>query len=85
MLARLLNDPETRAGLPDHGIRLPDDTLFLAGLHDTTTDGVTLYEDAPAPGHAADILMERERLVRAATLARVERVPRLPGATAAAI
>lgn len=49
LLAALLNDAETRAGLPAHGIHLPTDTLFLAGLHDTVTDHVTLYNDAPPP------------------------------------
>jgi uncharacterized protein len=43
LLAELLNDPETRAGLPAHGVEVPADTLFVAGLHDTTTDSVTLY------------------------------------------
>ncbi len=51
MLAILLNDPETRAGLPAHGITVDDDVLFVAGLHDTTTDEVTLYDDCPAPAH----------------------------------
>ena len=49
VLAGLLNDPDTRAALPAHGIALPDDTLFVAALHDTTTDRVTLFaDDAPA-------------------------------------
>lgn len=46
LLAGLLNDPETRAGLPAHGLTLPPDTLFVAGLHDTTTDTVTLFDEA---------------------------------------
>ena len=40
VLAKLLNDPETRAGLAERGIDLPDDTFFLAGMHDTVTDDV---------------------------------------------
>ena len=44
-----LNDPETRAGLPAHGLTLPPDTLFVAGLHDTTTDTVTLFDEAMTP------------------------------------
>ena len=85
LLARLLNDPAVRAGLADKGIALPEDTHFLAGLHDTTTDAVTLYEDAPAPAHAADIAAACDRLARAAALARAERAARLPGATAATV
>ncbi|MEO5613892.1 MAG: putative inorganic carbon transporter subunit DabA, partial [Cypionkella sp.] len=38
LLAALLNDAETRAGLPGHGIDMAPDTLFVAGLHNTTTD-----------------------------------------------
>lgn len=82
LLAALLNDPETRAGLPAHGIVLPADTLFLAALHDTTTDGVTLYEDTPAPAHAEDIARARSWLAQAGALARGERALRLPGASA---
>jgi uncharacterized protein YbcC (UPF0753/DUF2309 family) len=85
LLAQLLNDPETRAGLPAHGITLPEDTLFLAGLHDTTTDAVLLYEDCPAGRHAADIAEARALFSRAASLARVERAARLPGASGQSI
>lgn len=82
LLATLLNDPETRAGLPAHGIDLPADTLFVAGLHDTTTDAVTLYDDTPAPDHADDLRAAQDWLARAGDAARAERALRLPGATA---
>jgi hypothetical protein len=85
VLARLLNDPETRAGLPAHGIELPADTHFLAGLHDTTTDTILLYPDDPAPAHGADIAEARRLFGGAAQLARLERAARLPGASAASI
>ena len=81
LLADLLNDPEARAGLHAHGIDLPRDTLFLAGLHDTTTDTVTLYRDRPAPAHAPDLERLDDWLAQAAELARIERAARLPGAT----
>jgi len=80
LLATLLNDPETRAGLPAQGIELPDDTLFMAGLHETTTDKVTLYEDSHTPDHAADIAQARAWLDAAGGVARAERAGRLPGA-----
>jgi uncharacterized protein YbcC (UPF0753/DUF2309 family) len=82
LLAALLNDPETRAGLPAEGILLPEDTLFVAGLHDTVTDTVTLYRDLPAPGHAADLARAEAWLAAAGRIARAERARRLPGATA---
>ncbi len=82
VLADLLNDPETRQGLPARGITLPDDTLFVAGLHDTVTDGVTLYHDRAAPDHAADLAQAQIWLRAASAATRAERAPRLPGATA---
>jgi len=81
LLARLLNDPETRAGLRAKGIELPDDTLFLAGLHDTVADSVTLFEDDMGAGHGADIAQARAWLTGAGRVARAERAVRLPGAT----
>jgi len=85
LLAQLLNDPETRAGLPAHGIELAEDTVFLAGLHDTTTDRIALFRDDAAPAHAADIAQAEDWLARAGGLARSERALRLPGATANSI
>ena len=79
----VLNDPQVRAGLSAQGIAIPDDTYFVAGLHNTTTDGVTLYdlENAPA-SHARDIENLREALGVAGQGARAERASSL-GLTAA--
>lgn len=82
VLAHLLNDPETRAGLADRGIRLPSDTLFVAGLHDTTTDRMTLYADTPAPDHAPDLHIANTWLNAAGRQARAERALRINGASA---
>jgi len=76
LLAALLNDPEARAGLPEHGIEVPADTRFVAGLHDTTTDEITLY-DVP---RGVDLGPVRGWLRGAAQQARAERALRLPGA-----
>ncbi|MDP3275882.1 MAG: Na-translocating system protein MpsB [Deltaproteobacteria bacterium] len=40
--ALLANDPEVRAALARRGLMIPEDTWFLGGCHNTTTDGVTL-------------------------------------------
>ncbi|MDT8855035.1 DUF2309 domain-containing protein [Paracoccaceae bacterium Fryx2] len=85
LLAQLLNDPETRAGLPAQGIDLAQDTVFLAGLHDTTTDRIALFRDDAAPAHTADIVQAEDWLAHAGALARSERALRLPGATAKSI
>ncbi len=80
VLADLLNDPETRAGLVAEGLSIPADTVFMAGLHDTVTDDVTLFVDAVVDGHADDIAQARKWLGQAGRIARAERAPRLPGA-----
>lgn len=81
LLAGLLNDPEVRGGLSGRGIRIPADTLFVAALHDTTTDQVTLYaQDHPAPSHRADLDQAKLWLTVAGAVCRGERALRLPGA-----
>jgi hypothetical protein len=80
LLAMLLNDPETRAGLAARGVEVPADTLFVAGLHDTTTDTVTLYEDGLPAARSDDLARLRKWLAQAAKVARAERAVRLPGA-----
>jgi uncharacterized protein YbcC (UPF0753/DUF2309 family) len=81
LLAALLNDPETRAGVVEKGIPVPEDTLFVAALHDTTTDAVTLYEgDVDAAAHAADLAQARAWLDAAGKVTRGERALRLPRA-----
>lgn len=81
VLATLLNDPETRRSLLERGIDLPDDTLFMAGLHDTVTDDITLYRDVTETHHFADIAQAQKWLEAAGAVARAERASRLPGAT----
>lgn len=81
LLAALLNDPQVRLGLVQGGIKIPADTLFLAALHDTTTDTVTLFdEDHPCAGHAGKIDQAKTWLGAAGKIARGERALRLPRA-----
>ena len=76
--AALLNEPEVRAGLSTRGIDVPTTTRFLSGLHDTTTDRVTLYELDELPlSHEADVATLRRWLDAAGDRARRERAPRL--------
>ncbi len=85
LLAILLNDPETRAGLAARGVEVPADTLFVAGLHDTTTDAVTIYEDGLPAARSGDIARVRGWLDDAAKVARAERALRIPGASGPSI
>jgi uncharacterized protein YbcC (UPF0753/DUF2309 family) len=85
LLAILLNDPVTRAGLGERGVEVPADTLFVAGLHDTTTDAITIYEDGLPADRSGDIAKVRAMLAQAAKLARAERALRMPGASGESI
>ncbi|SDY58629.1 YbcC family protein [Citreimonas salinaria] len=84
LLAALLNDPAVRAGLPEQGITVPDDTLFIAGLHDTVTDEVTLFEDRGLASHADDLRRLKATLAKSSARARTERALALPRAADAA-
>ncbi|UPY37186.1 DUF2309 domain-containing protein [Sediminicoccus sp. KRV36] len=72
--AAVLNDPTVREGLAARGIVIPPATRFLAALHDTTTDEVTLYDADPSDPAIAqlrgwlDAASRRARLLRAAAL-----------------
>ncbi|MBC7505247.1 MAG: DUF2309 domain-containing protein [Sandarakinorhabdus sp.] len=79
LLAALLNDVEVRTGLVAQGIDIPADTLFVAALHDTTTDAVTLYDkDTYSAAHLPDMSQARLWLAAAGKIARGERALRLP-------
>jgi len=74
VVAALLNDTAVRRGLVDRGITIPEDTWFLAGLHDTTTDTVRLFDtDDLPPALEKDVAQLRQWLEQAGDLARMER------------
>ncbi|MBS2034541.1 DUF2309 domain-containing protein [bacterium] len=83
-LAGLLNDAQVRLGLAGQGLRIPPETRFVAGLHDTTSDEITLFQ-----GDGLDPIIS-SWLRRASELCRQERAPALglnsksPAALAAA-
>ena len=83
LLADLLNDRAVREKLAVNGISIPADSVFLGGLHDTTTDTVTLFEDDLENDILPqDIVRIRQWLAQAGSLTRAERARRLPRATA---
>jgi uncharacterized protein YbcC (UPF0753/DUF2309 family) len=74
LAADTLNDPAVRAILSGHGIDLPSDTVFIAGLHQTMTDEVILFDLEKLPEtHAGDVAALRQNLAQAAHGARAER------------
>lgn len=76
--AALLNDTDVRIGLFSRGIEIPNDTWFLAAVHNTTTDEITLCDGHLVPASHADDLVQIEHwLQKAGRLSRVERSPRL--------
>jgi uncharacterized protein YbcC (UPF0753/DUF2309 family) len=80
-VAGLLNRPDVRRGLLERGIEIPDGTWFLAGVHDTASDEVALFDvhDAP-PEHAEAVDRLRSRLDRASATHAADRARTLPGA-----
>lgn len=76
--AQILNDPEVRTALIDKGIEIPADTLFLAGLHNTTTDQVTVFETESIPEtHHNDLQSLQQALAHAGNKTRLERASSL--------
>ncbi|MGF1455113.1 MAG: YbcC family protein [Alphaproteobacteria bacterium] len=81
LLAQLLNDTDVRKGLIERGITVPEDTLFVGGLHDTTTDRITIYDkDVSIDQHKADLKQVQQWLKAAGKVTRGERALRLPRA-----
>lgn len=77
--AALLNAAAVRTALAErHGVAIPEDTVFLAGLHDTTTDEVRLFETDRVPAcHADDLQQLQTWLEAAGTTARQRRATTL--------
>lgn len=74
--AQLLNDAEVRSGLLDRGIEIPADTQFVAALHDTTTDELSLLDtETLVPSPQLDGF--RAQVELASRAARSERAPTL--------
>ncbi|MDP2027488.1 YbcC family protein [Sulfuriferula sp.] len=77
-LASILNEPEVRAGLAERGLEIPSKTCFVAGLHNTTTDDVYLFDTETLPPEQAEDIARLERWLRAACIqTRSERAPSL--------
>ena len=77
-LAQLLNDASVRAGLAQQGVAIPEATVFVAALHNTTTDEIEAFDLdllTPAAGPRWERL--QAALTQAADQVRRERAPRL--------
>jgi len=56
VLAAICNEEAVQEALRERGVALPDDTVFLAGQHNTTTDEIELFVDEDDPPMAPDAL-----------------------------
>lgn len=81
LLAGMANKPQVRQHLASNGIVIPEDTHFMGAVHDTTTDGIELFdlEDLPDT-HRSDFERLKADLREAAVKTNHERCIRLPGA-----
>ncbi len=74
VVVALMNDPAVRTGLTERGIEIPQDTWFVAALHDTTTDEVALFDTENVPVQfGAELTRLQQWLEQAGDLARMER------------
>ncbi|WP_435116960.1 DUF2309 domain-containing protein [Halolamina sp. C58] len=73
VLAKLCNDEAVRAELHDRGFDIPEDTVFVAAQHNTTTDEVELFAEDVPESHADDLAQLRADLATARESAASER------------
>lgn len=78
-LSMMANNPKVREELAKNGIEIPEDTHFLAGQHDTTTDEVELLDLGDCPEtHKDDLANLKRDLHEAGEKNSRERLGRLP-------
>jgi uncharacterized protein YbcC (UPF0753/DUF2309 family) len=76
--AAVLNDKEVRISLKEEGIIVPDDTMFLACLHDTTTDEISIFNEHEVPnGQKEEFIDLKKSLDMAGRASRTERSLRM--------
>ncbi len=83
VFAAMANEPEVRRILKENGLPIPDDTWFLPGKHNTTTDRVTFYDLEELPdSHKEDLRALNRDLEKAGAKQALERCHRIPRAPA---
>ena len=82
VFATMANEPAVRRILKENGLPIPDDTWFLPGKHNTTTDRVEFYDLEALPDtHQEDLRALNQDLEAAGAnqaLERCQRIPRAP-------
>ncbi|MFT4884130.1 MAG: hypothetical protein ACI8U4_001643 [Natronomonas sp.] len=82
VLAEICNDEAVRAELRDRDIDIPEDTVFLAAEHNTTTDEITIFDGEVPQSHQEDFDSLREDLETAQAGATAERADSMTDETA---
>lgn len=78
VLAQMANKPQIRRRLQRYGINIPDNTWFVPGFHNTTTDKMELLDlELIPPAHLIYIERLRKGLTAASNLCAQERLPTL--------
>ncbi|MFB6166308.1 MAG: DUF2309 domain-containing protein [Haloarculaceae archaeon] len=73
VLAAICSDEAVQDRLRERGIDVPEDTVFLAGEHNTTTDEIELFDGEAPESHAEDLERLRADLETARAGAAAER------------
>ena len=77
LFAAMANDPMTRDAMRAKGFVIPDDTFFVGGMHDTTTDGIELFDTDVLPAsHQGELAALRRALDDARHMSAHERCRR---------
>ncbi|SNZ12525.1 hypothetical protein SAMN06269185_1789 [Natronoarchaeum philippinense] len=85
VLAKICNDDAVTAELRERGHDIPEDTVFLAGQHNTTTDEIELYDGDVPESHADDLDQLRADLATARENAAAERAEAMGADSSAAV
>ncbi len=81
LFADFANRSSVRRGLAQRGIHIPDETVFVGGIHNTSSDAVLLFDlDAVPASHNADLARLRSVLDRARAWSAHERCRRFESA-----
>ena len=75
LLAKLANMPEVRQFLNnEHDIEIPEDTVFIGGEHNTTTDAILLFDEEVPTSHLEALKTLKADLEKAQQTATEERL-----------
>ncbi|WP_332899523.1 DUF2309 domain-containing protein [Haladaptatus sp. CMSO5] len=85
VLATICNDEAVQNDLRERGIDVPEDTVFLAGQHNTTTDEIELYDSHVPESHVEDLELLRADLETARANATAERAADMGASTRSGI